>query len=913
MKHQARSTNRRHQARSTSRRHLAAKITAAILALTMSAMSIQAAETNPVQGMGTVQEKDVVQEMVAKMTLDEKISQMIIPAIRQWDGKDVTELAAADGLSEALQKHQYGGIILFGSNVKGTEQTARLVSDLQKNNAQISTDAHIPYFMPLDEEGGIVTRLGMGTRMTGNMAIGATWENAAANARSTGSLIGEELAALGFNVDFAPDIDVNSNAANPVIGTRSFSDDPATVAELGTTFVQGLSTSNIIGTYKHFPGHGDTDTDSHTGTPSVNKTLEQLGDTEFVPFRAAIDQGADMIMTAHITLPLADDEVTFANGTKGYYPATMSKKIMTDVLRGDLGFDGVIVTDALEMDAIAKAKLVEGEERSIEYHVNIAEKVINAGVDILLLPLDLTSTAAADFYDGYIGGLASRINNGQIDLGRINESVTRILKLKAKYGILDMDTSGEDLDTVVANAKKIVGSDEHHLTEMAMAKQAITMLKNEGQTLPFNVKQTLQPDEDQAQSINEGQTQPINEGQTQPISQETISEETGNIVLVGRNKGDTVALTYAVGYLQREGLLAEDAFVRNLANGTEEGSPDSGISITIDYYFDSSSKPVRYSEELQQAVAAADRVAAVSVSWGLSDISPNAVQYKAISGLIADTQANGGKFVLISSNLPYDSARYQDADAILLTYMSSGTGVDPTDRAAGDNAGAYNANILAALAILFGGGSPSGRLPVNIPEIVEDEEGKLRYSDSILYERGFGLEYDEPQPVDLSSAEVTGLQNVTYTGKAITQPFTVTLGGQILDEAKDYDTVYRNNKNAGLAFVTITGKGAYTGTITKTFIIKRAENTILVAPKERVFRRALLFFGRIFSIQTAESKGIVTYTLFHSTKNAGIRVTRDGRVLIPGSCPKGTYRILVRASGNRNYEGKSEVVKIVVR
>ena len=113
--------------------------------------------------------------------------------------------------------------------------------------------------------------------------------------------------------------------------------------------------------------------------------------------------------------------------------------------------------------------------------------------------------------------------------------------------------------------------------------------------------------------------------------------------------------------------------------------------------------------------------------------------------------------------------------------------------------------------------------------------------------------------------------------------------------------------------MTITGKGAYTGTITKTFIIKRAENTILVAPKERVFRRALLFFGRIFSIQTAESKGIVTYTLFHSAKNAGIRVTRDGRVLIPGSCPKGTYRILVRASGNRNYEDKSEVVKIVVR
>ena len=174
-------------------------------------------------------------QILSEMTMDEKISQMIIPAIRTWNDEDVTDLSKVPALAEALRAHQYGGIILFGSNVSDTEQLARLVSDLQVNNAQIEgVSAHIPYFLPLDEEGGIVTRLTMGTRMTGNMAIGATGEKAADNALATGKVIGEELSALGFNIDFAPDIDVNNNAANPVIGTRSFSDDAELVAELGT-------------------------------------------------------------------------------------------------------------------------------------------------------------------------------------------------------------------------------------------------------------------------------------------------------------------------------------------------------------------------------------------------------------------------------------------------------------------------------------------------------------------------------------------------------------------------------------------------------------------------------------------------------------------------------------------------------
>ena len=320
------------------------------LALTI---SLTPAVSASAQSESDTEEAVSAEEILSSMTLDDKISQMIIPAVRAWDEVNLTDLSAAPELAEALRKHQYGGIILFGSNITGPAQVAALVQDLQQNNLENDdVSVHIPYFMAADEEGGIVVRLNGGTRMTGNMAIGATGEYALANANTTGQILGEEMAAAGFNVDFAPDIDVNNNAANPVIGTRSFSDDPAVVAALGTAWADGLTENGVIATYKHFPGHGDTAVDSHIGTPSVEKTYDEIKEVELVPFAAAIENGADMIMTAHITYPLIDDEMTFGDGeTKGFFPATMSKKIITDILRGDMGYEGVVVTDALEMDA----------------------------------------------------------------------------------------------------------------------------------------------------------------------------------------------------------------------------------------------------------------------------------------------------------------------------------------------------------------------------------------------------------------------------------------------------------------------------------------------------------------------------------------------------------------------------------
>ena len=648
-----------------------------------------------------------VEEMLSAMTLDDKISQMIMPAIRSWDEVDMTALSDSPELARALRAHQYGGIILFSQNVSDPGQTACLTRDLQANNLQNeNTAVHIPYFMAADEEGGIVLRLSYGTRMTGNMAIGATGEEAVENAEKTGRILGEEMAAAGFNVDFAPVIDVNNNAANPVIGTRSFSDDPELVAELGCAWADGMESTGVIATYKHFPGHGDTGTDSHIGTPTVEKTYDQIRDMELVPYEAVIDKGADMIMTAHITFPEIDDEVTFADGkTKGFYPATMSKKIITDILRTDLDFDGVVVTDALEMGAITTAELVPGEPDSVEYGINIAKEVILAGVDILLIPKDLNCAGSVDFYDAYIDGLEAMVEDGTIPLERIDESVTRILKLKEKHDILAERAAGAPAD-VADHAVQVLGSDEHHAEEMEIAEQAITLLKNDQHTLPLSADDT-------------------------------------NIVFLGRLAGDAFSISFALSQLQKTGVLDEDAQIVNLAQDTVTGEDDADTKITIDYYYDANAEDnkLHYTDELKEAISEADAVVGFTRTSSLAALEDGSEQYQGIANAIEDAHDAGAGFILLSCNLPYDAARYQDSDAILLAYMGSGMDLDPTEHLEeGKNLGAYNANVTAAIHMIFGDGTPSGILPVQIPEITQKEDGTLEYTDSILYERGFAGE-----------------------------------------------------------------------------------------------------------------------------------------------------------------------------
>ena len=643
-----------------------------------------------------VDEPSRVDAIMQAMTLDQKISQMIMPALRTWDGENATDLSAQPALAEALRRHQYGGVILFGANIVSTAQTVRLIDDLQRNNAQGSTEA-IPYLVSADQEGGSVARLTMGTRGTGSMAIGATGEAAAQNALAIGQVFGEELEALGINVNLGPCIDVIQDLADLGMSTRVFSDDPQVVSRLGLAFAEGVGQSNVVTCFKHFPGAGDG-SDYPT---SIWLTLEQLAENGLAAYRAAIEGGAEMVMISATTFPQIDEEMLMADGvTKGFWPATLSPRIVTDMLREALGFDGVVMTDALEMEQFVTepdsgAQLFSGDYATVEHDLQVAEWAINAGCDILLLPTDLNGEAAAQYYDDYIAGIAALVEDGTIDIARIDESVRRILTLKARHGLLDgQEVPVEDR---IEAAERIVGSEAHHAVEMDTARQAVTLLKDDG-VLPL---------------------------------------QGGTIVILGRTASDNTPIGYALEVLKQDGFIAPETRFDNRITGENTGDADAPAAIVIDRYYDSGE--LVYTDELAASIRSADAVVCLSMAGaGLDRLQDDNVQIQAVQKALADAHEGGAKFVLLSDNLPVDTTRFQEADAIVCCYLSAGFGVDPTARTSGsENVGAFNANVPAALCAIFGDGDMPGRLPIDIPALEADSDGKLSYGEQILYERGY--------------------------------------------------------------------------------------------------------------------------------------------------------------------------------
>ncbi|MBO6132770.1 MAG: DUF3089 domain-containing protein [Lachnospiraceae bacterium] len=423
-------------------------------------------------GTGTVSGGDV-DSLLSQMSLKRKVEQMLMPNFRYVTGEDGKEAMSAltSEAKEVLSEHNFGGVILYSENAKTAKGTAEFVNDLQEANGQALVD-QIPLFISIDQEGGRVTRLGTGTSLPGNMALGATVSKG--DAVSAGEIIGEELSSLGINMDFAPVMDVNDNPANPIIGVRSFSSDPEKVAEIGPGLIEGLQSKNVMTALKHFPGHGNTDTDSHTGLPLIDRTLAELEECELIPFKAGIDAGTDMIMTAHIEYPEIETEkaTSIKTGEEITLPATLSKTIITDILREKMGFEGVVVTDALEMDAIREHFTSE----------NAAKKAINADCDILLVPFDTSSKEALAEADKYIDMICDLVKSGEIAEEEIDDSVKRILELKKKYGILD------EVETVdPEEAVKVVGSKENHDKEWEIASRAMTLVKNDSAALPLSV------------------------------------------------------------------------------------------------------------------------------------------------------------------------------------------------------------------------------------------------------------------------------------------------------------------------------------------------------------------------------------------------------------------------------------------
>lgn len=347
-------------------------------------------------------EHPTAEEVLATLSLREMVGQLFIVRPEDLDqaladGGTVTDAAAA-----MLEQYPVGGVILFGNHVHTSDQLHSFTASLQAASS-------LPLFLAVDEEGGLVARLGNTAALQlpkypNATAIGATGDPN--QALEMGRTIGAYLKQYGFNMDFAPVADVNTNPDNPVIGTRAFSSDPEAAAEMAAAMAQGLRASGVIPFFKHFPGHGDTAEDSHSGAAVSNKTIEEMRSCEWIPFAAA--SSLDGIMVGHITTP---------NATADGLPASLSREMVTGVLREELGFSGLVVTDALSMGAVA----------NFYDSATAAVMAFQAGSDLLLLPANLPAA-----FDAVLGA----VERGEISKARLEESVLRILQYKETYGIL---------------------------------------------------------------------------------------------------------------------------------------------------------------------------------------------------------------------------------------------------------------------------------------------------------------------------------------------------------------------------------------------------------------------------------------------------------------------------------------------
>lgn len=342
--------------------------------------------------------EEKIEEFLSEMTLEEKIYQLFVVTPEQLtDMQQVT--AAGERTKTKLEQRPVGGIIYFSKNLISTEQTKEMLFNIQQYAKEIEG---IPLFLCIDEEGGRVSRI------ANHQAFDVENVGAMGNvidveeAYECGAVIGRYLHELGFNVDFAPDADVITNSKNKVIGDRSFGSDPEIVTTFAVAYSKGLQDNEVFSTFKHFPGHGATEADTHEGYAYTNRTYEELKESELKPFAEAQKQGVDMIMAAHISVPKIVGDHT---------PCSLSYQMITEVLREDLQYEGIVITDALNMGAIIQK--YSSAEAAVE--------AVNAGVDLLLMPENLDQAYA---------GIYSAVQNGALKEMQIDQSVRRILKAK---------------------------------------------------------------------------------------------------------------------------------------------------------------------------------------------------------------------------------------------------------------------------------------------------------------------------------------------------------------------------------------------------------------------------------------------------------------------------------------------------
>lgn len=599
----------------------------------------------PEEPVETVKER--AEKLVAAMSPEEKIGQVLLMDFRQWAGGTTpsseeknTDMQTENGSSQSLAPtamtvlndevasiiadYHLGSIILFAENCTDPVLLTHLTYDLQ--HAALAAGS-LPLLIGTDQEGGNVTRLAFGCCMSGNMAVGLSGD--IQNAALTGKVIGSELSAVGINTDFAPVADVNSNPKNPVIGMRSFGDDPSLVAEMSAAMSSAMKAEGVIACAKHFPGHGNTDTDSHSGLPLVEESYEEWLSADGLPFKTLVEDKIPMIMTAHIRYPGLDDTtaVSRSTGETIYLPATLSHRILTDILKGDLGFEGVVVTDAMNMDAIAA-------------HFGKSDAVIralSAGADLICVPVSLRSMADVPALEKLYTAIETALSDGTLSMERLDDAVCRVVTMKIEAGLLDADYD-YDVDKAAETASELVGGPEHRTIERKVADSCVS-LQYDGSFVPF------------APTFGE------------------------SVVVLMPYDNEVASVRYAFQRMEREGV-------------TES------LSVQVYSYQDQTT----LSQKLRTAVQSADYPIVGSEELASTMNSPNYWLNTIPKAALAAAQTD--RVAVLRTGLPYQAAKYKDTYPAFV--LGNYSGMDESDLAAEKFTHKYGPAIPAGIDKIFG-------------------------------------------------------------------------------------------------------------------------------------------------------------------------------------------------------------------
>ncbi|TCV94819.1 beta-N-acetylhexosaminidase [Luteibacter rhizovicinus] len=637
----------------------------------------------------------VAREIVDGMSTREKIGQKLMMAFRYWCDDDHPSCTSGmttgnPDVMRIVRDNGLGGVIFFSDNIQSIDQAGHLVEAFGRANSA----KNVGLLLAIDQEGGNVFRLprDKATTFPGNMALAAAYLGSgdAGFAVRQGEVLATEMASLGLNVNFAPTVDVNSNPLNPVINVRSLGDDPGLVGLLGTGLLEGMANRNVIGVLKHFPGHGDTTTDSHFGLPVVDKSREDAFAIDLAPYRAAFSSTVrpDMVMTAHIQYGALDSSrVTTLTGESIVVPATMSRTIQRDILRDELGFDGVTVTDSLEMKAIA----------DFFDPVDALIRVFRADVDIALMPVEVRRAADAGRLSSAIDAVVAAVDSGDLDREELDESVRRIVRMKMRRGIVPAYASRPVSDV------SIIGSEAHREVERKIAAGSITMIRNDGDTLPIADRAAniliVTPWQEQATAMQRR----FAEHGFARVTHTSLAAVTDAELRRAIDKADVVLL----------GSMT-----------TRAGSPVTKLSGARGYQalFDAG-HVMSHSGSL---VFNEDQSGEANVGRARIPYASDTDAWMRLRSAMEYVSHAGRKLIHVTMRAPYDSVDFDDLPgATLATYSYFGY-----------EGGLRGPSLPMVVDVVVGSLNPMGRLPVNVYEPATGGSAAV-----VRYPRGHGLRY----------------------------------------------------------------------------------------------------------------------------------------------------------------------------